>query len=95
MDMFRKFCQLVKFRINSFLMFPGLFLETAKCLVKAWKYSDPRTTQLFFFSSKPQVQIDLPQHSDVVKNDQRLSDEDFMFKHSHALRDKQRFWAAV
>ena len=37
------------------------------------------------------MQIDLPLHSDVVKDpEERLSDDDYMFKHSATLRNKQR-----
>ena len=42
-----------------------------------------------------EVQIDLPLHSDVVKDpEERLSDDDYMFKHSATLRNKQRCLAS-
>lgn len=52
-------------------------------LLGAW----PRT----LLKPDTRVQIDLPLHSDVVKDpEERLSDDDYMFKHSATLRNKQR-----
>ena len=44
---------------------------------------------------RSEVQIDLPLHSEVVKDEEeRLSDDDYMFKHSAALRNRQRCLAS-